>query len=81
MADKPHVQAARRSAAQQTARLAELPATRFFYATVTQASPLKVLWRGQEVAARRGSTYTPVVGHRVICALLDNQPVVLDAVV
>lgn len=75
--------AARRNADAQTARLAELPQDRFFFATVSTVTPgagpggnalVKVTWRLGEYTARSyNAAYTPDVGHRVKCHLVDNQ--------
>lgn len=73
--------AARRLADQQTDRLAQRP-TEKFIATVTATSPLTVSWRGSSVVARgRHASYTPGVGDRVSCALIDNQVIVENRIV
>ena len=67
-------------------RLAEIPATRSFFATVSTATAgagpggnylVKVTWRGVEMTARSyNAAYTPAVGHRVLCQIIDNQLIV-----
>lgn len=72
---------ARRNADQQTARLADLPTGRLFLATVTVTAPLTVSWRGRQfTAAGAFTSYTPAITDRVLCALVDNQPVVLGQI-
>jgi len=78
--------AARRNADAQSARLAELPAVRQFFATVTTVTPgagpggnalVTVTWRAAELTvAAYNAAYTPDVGHRVRCSLVDNQLVI-----
>lgn len=80
--------AAGRLADQQSDRLADVPTTRAVIATVTTvtagAAPggnalVKVTWRGQELtAASYLASYTPSVGQRVLCLLIDNQLIVVD---
>lgn len=75
--------AARRLADLNSARLRDIPDGRMFRATVTTVTagagragnPLvKVTWRGEELeAAGYPDSYTPVLGHRVFCALADAQ--------
>jgi hypothetical protein len=73
---------ARRQADQQTDRFAELPNARFFLATVTAVTPLTVSWRGSAIAAAGAcASYTPAVADRVLCVLVDNQPVVFDRII
>ena len=83
---------AARRLGEQTARLvADVPATRTLIATVktvmaNQASDgnavVLVSWRDSVLAANGyGSTYTPVVGHRVLCLLVDGQLIVVDRVI
>lgn len=62
-------------------RKEETPAQ--FYATVSSVSAggsrdgnalVAVRWRGAEVTvAGYAASYTPVVGHRVVCMTIDNQ--------
>lgn len=82
--------AAFRLADQQAARLAELPSLRAVIATVATvtagASPggnalVTVIWRGVELtAAGYLASYTPAVGDRVECHLIDNQLIVVDTI-
>lgn len=82
--------AARRFADQQSARQADRP-TGEFYATVTAVTTggaadgnalVKVRWRGQEItAAGYLAHYTPAVGHRVKCSMVDQQPIVEGRVI
>lgn len=75
--------ASRRFADQNTDRIAELPQGKPFMATVTDVvegvSPggwalITVSWRGETYRANGyADNYTPVVGHRVRCELVDNQ--------
>ena len=76
------IRAARRNADQQTARLAEIPSVRMLRATVASVAPggagdgnakVWVTWRGEVLEATYGAHYTPVVGHRVLCVIVDNQ--------
>jgi len=79
--------AARRFADAQSDRLAAVPASRLFRATVSDVIPggaadgnalVRVLWRGAEFdVADYPDSYTPAVNHRVLCALVDNQPSIL----
>lgn len=73
--------AARRLADQQTDRLADRPTPQFI-ATVTSTSPLTVSWRGSSIAANgHYAAYTPGVGDRVSCELIDSQVIVRDRIV
>ena len=75
--------AALRLADQQSARLADIPASRLLRATVETVTPgaasdgnatVTVLWRGEELpVADYPDSYTPVAGHRVLCAVDDLQ--------
>ena len=74
--------AARRNADQMTALLAEIPASRVLRATVASVTAggagdgtalVTVTWRGGQYEATYGAHYTPVVGHRVLCVIVDNQ--------
>lgn len=79
--------AARRLADQQTARVADVPSTRLLIAsvaTVTAAAGtdggavVTVRWRGDEVtAAAYLTSQAPVVDMRCLCALVDNQLIIL----
>lgn len=75
--------AARRFADANSARLAAASSGPVVWATVVSLDPLKVSWRGGTVAtAGYGSTYTPGVGHRVVCLYDDNnQLVVIDHII
>lgn len=73
--------AARKFADQQTDRLAQRP-TEQFIATVTSTSPLTVSWRGSSLTANgRHASYTPGVGDRVSCSLIDSQVIVQNRIV
>lgn len=75
--------AARRFADSNSTRLNDLPQAKLLRATVTSVTAggasdgnalVKVRWRGQTLTvADYGAHYTPVVGHRVVCALFDDQ--------
>jgi hypothetical protein len=79
--------AVRRKADQESARLAEVPATRLLYADVSAVTEgaasdgnglVTVSWRGGEyTVAGYPDSYTPAVGHRVLCALVEAQLVIL----
>lgn len=75
--------AARRFADANSERLADAARTGTVLATVASVGPLQVTWRGGTVpAAGYGSTYTPAVGHRVICAITDDdQLIVIDHII
>lgn len=65
--------AARDWADQQTSALTSLPAG-LYVATVATTSPLAVSWRLREVlAAGKDANYTPTVGDRVRCSVVDDQ--------
>jgi hypothetical protein len=74
---------ARKLADQQSARLANVPSSRLLRATVTTVTPggagdgnakVSVTWRGEVLeVADYPDSYTPVNGHRVLCALVDSQ--------
>lgn len=83
--------AARRNADHQSQRISTA-GVRPVIATVTTAMAggshdgtaylVKVTWRGLEVtAAGYAASYTPAVGHRVVCAFIDNQLIVLCRIV
>lgn len=64
---------ARQVADQQNAALASIPPG-MYVLTVSQVSPLLVEWRGRTVnVAGKDIGYTPVVGHRVHCSVIDSQ--------
>lgn len=75
--------ASRKFADRQTDRLADLPAARLMRATVDTVAPgaagdgnalVTVTWRGASLpVADYPSSYTPVVGNRVLCALVDSE--------
>jgi len=75
--------ASRKLADQQTARLADVPASRMLRATVATVTAggagdgnalVTVTWRGQVLeVADYPDSYTPVVNHRVLCAVVDSQ--------
>lgn len=81
-------QAARRFADGQSDRLAAVPTARLILATVANVIPgnsedgnatVTVTWRGEDIdVSSYGSTYTPAVGHRVLCAYVDSQLIVID---
>lgn len=82
---------ARRNADQQSQRI-NVAGARPVIATVTTATAggshdgtaylVKVTWRGLEVtAAGYAASYTPAVNHRVMCAFVDNQLIVLCRIV
>lgn len=75
--------AIRRAADEQGARIDDAIPTVHFFGTVTAvtagASPggnarVVVRWRGNTiVVSSYAAAYTPAVGHRVKCALVENQ--------
>ena len=81
-------QAARRFADGQSDRLAAVPSARLILATVANVIPgnsedgnatVSVTWRGEDLeVSSYGSTYTPAVGHRVLCALVESQLIIFD---
>lgn len=75
--------AVRRFADANSERLADAAKGPVVWATVVSLNPLTVTWRGGDVAAAGyGSTYTPAVGHRVVCLYDDNnQLVVIDHII
>jgi len=86
------LQRATRRMAEANARLiAAVPTTQTIIATVKTVmtgqavdgnAVVMVTWRDSVLVANGyGSTYTPVVGHRVLCALVDNQLIVLDRLI
>lgn len=75
--------AARRFADAQTGRIAELPTDGKIVATVAAVTAgaaadgnaaVTVTWRAGTYRVKGyNRTYTPVVGHRVVCDLIDGQ--------
>lgn len=58
---------------QQTAALADMPPG-LYVATVATTSPLRVSWRLRQVlVAGKNASYTPTVGDRVHCSVVDDQ--------
>jgi len=88
---RPLQRAVRQMADRNAAALAAIPASRIFIATVAAVTPggasdgnalVQIRWRDSIVTANAyGSTYTPAVGHRVLCALIDNQLIVTDRLI
>lgn len=80
--------AARRVADQNRAALADAPASKRIVATIATVTAaagtdgnalVTVTWRGTTFTANGyNRTYTPVVGHRVICDLLGDGQVYVD---
>lgn len=72
--------AARRFADAQTDRLAAMPSVRAALCTVSSTTGgLFVSWRtGTYQATSKCASYTPGVGDRVLCLLIDDQLVVVD---
>lgn len=70
--------AVRRFADSNSGRIAEAAdAGGRIIVTVTVASPLTVLWRGESVVATgKSRDHTFGVGDRVVCDLIDNQLIV-----
>lgn len=74
---------ARRLADQISRQVAAPPQDRFFHATVATVTAgaasdgnarVTVTWRGAALTASGyAASYTPVVGHRVLCVLADGQ--------
>lgn len=74
--------AARRFADQQSDRLADVPVSRHIRATVATVTEgaavdgnavVQVTWRGAVLTVSDyPDSYTPVVGHRVLCVLVDG---------
>lgn len=80
-ADKDLARAIRGLADDDSDRIASVPASLQFFATVASTAPLMVTWRGANVlAAGKGWGYTPVVGQRVKCSLVRNQLIVENAI-
>ena len=70
--------AARQWADAQAAQVAAVPSLRGFAATIATTSPVTVTWKGSTYTATRVlPSYTPGVGDRVLCLLVDDQLVVL----
>lgn len=81
MDDRELSRAVRGLADDDSARLASVPVSPTFFATVSSTSPLTVTWRGADVlAAGKGMGYTPAVGQRVECVLVRNQLIVRNAI-
>ena len=85
MASRALQRAAHRFADQQSDRLRTLPRAAFMAevsaVTVGAAADgnalVTVSWRGEEIlVAGYANSYTPVIGHRVKCSLVDDQPVI-----
>ena len=51
-----------------------------FQATVTATSPLTVTWQGKTFPCPKARAYTPVAGDQVLVLLINNGPVVIDAI-
>jgi hypothetical protein len=79
VSDREVDRAARQWADAQQAQLAAVPSLRGFAATVATITPkVQVTWRGANYTATRVlPSYTPGVGDRVLCLLVDDQLVVL----
>ncbi len=86
---RPLAAAARRLADQTSDRLSGIPSDRLWIATITSIAAgasaggnavITVRYRGELLeAVDYCASYTPAVGHRVLCALLsDHQLVVVD---
>lgn len=74
--------AARAFADAGSARLGEVPSVRAVVLSVTSTTGgLSLSWRGATVQASRCAAYTPTVGDRVLCLVVDDQVVVLDRIV
>jgi hypothetical protein len=83
--------AARRLADQQSSRLADVPASRGFLATVVAVTAggsdngntlITVRYRGADLPATGFyASYTPTVGDRVDCVLREDQLIVVDKIV
>ena len=79
MIDRELARVTRQLADDDTARLDDLPITRSFIGTVANATAgsYAVTWRGVDVpVAGKNASYTPVIGHRVKCELVDGQPLI-----
>jgi hypothetical protein len=65
--------AAREWADQHTSALSSLPPG-LYVATVAVDTPLTVSWRNRQVlAAGKDANYTPTIGDRVRCSVVDDQ--------
>lgn len=65
--------AAREWADQHTASVAGMT-TGLYVATLATVSPLVVSWRNRQVlAAGKDANYTPTIGDRVRCSVVDDQ--------
>lgn len=80
---RPVARAARRLAEQQSDRFADVPASRRVVVSITAVTAggaadgnalVKVKWRDKELTCKGyNRSYTPVVGHRVVCDVIDDQ--------
>lgn len=79
MSDREVDRSARQWADAQQAQISAVPSLRGFAATIAATSPsVTVTWRGAVYTATRVlPSYTPGVGDRVLCLLVDDQLVVL----
>lgn len=81
----------RRFADTNSSRIAAAESTRQVLVTIATVTVggagdgnalVKVSWRGQTVTvAGYAASYTPVVGHRVVCDYIDNQLIVAYRVI
>jgi len=67
---------ARRFADANSTRLAAAARTGNVIATVESVTPFRLSWRGGIVPARKITSYTPVIGHTVICAYTDDNQLI-----
>ena len=76
MAELSHevAKAAREWADQQTTAISSLPPGQYM-ATVDGTSPLTVSWRNRALlgVAGKNANYTPTIGDRVKCSVIDDQ--------
>jgi hypothetical protein len=79
VSDREVDRSARQWADAQQSQIAAVPSLRGFAATIAATSPsVTVTWRGASYTATRVlPSYTPGVGDRVLCLLVDDQLVVL----
>lgn len=82
--------AARRAADRHRAQLAEIAGARHAMATVATVTPggasdgnalARVSWRDAVLEAAVLDPYTPVIGHRVLIVVADNQLIILGRVI
>lgn len=74
--------AARAFADAGSAQLADIPTVRAVVLSVTSTTGgLFLSWRGADVSAKRCASFTPTVGDRVLCLVVQDQLVVLDRIV